>query len=67
MLTSVRNHLMTTAMAMTPFLLSACGDEGNDPSGPNFEIVAIPVLLYTALLAHDWLRRRSGLLSTLPA
>lgn len=67
MLTSIRSRLMTTVMASTPFLLSACGEEGNNPSGPNFEIVVIPALLYTALLAHDRLRRRSAPLSALPA
>lgn len=67
MIMSIRNRLMTTAMAMTPFLLSACGDENNNPSGPHFEIVAIPVLLYTALLAHDWLRQRTRTRSAMPA
>lgn len=61
MLKSFYNRLTAIAVAMTPLLLSACDSSNNNNSGPtNFEIMLIPPLLYTASLAHSWLRRRLG-------
>ena len=57
MLKSFRDSLLTTAMAMTPFVLSGCGEDTN--SGPQkFEIVAIPLLFFTISLGHSWLKNR---------
>jgi hypothetical protein len=57
MLKSFLNSLLTTATAMTPFLLSACGDDSTN-SPQKFEIVAIPLLFFTVSLAHSWLKSR---------
>jgi len=56
MLKSLRSSLMTTTMAMTPFLLTACGDDGKDGQ-TRFEIVILAALLCcTVSLAHGWLK-----------
>jgi len=57
MLKSFRDSLLTTAMAMTPFLLTACGDEGEN-SPQKFEIVLLPLLFFTVSLAHSALKSR---------
>ena len=57
MLKSFRDSLLTTAMAMTPLLLTACGDSSNNPD-QKFEIVAIPLLFCTVSLAHNWIKTR---------
>ncbi len=56
MLTSIRRSLSTTALAMTPFLLTACGDDGKDGQ-TRFEIVILAALLCcTVSLAKSWLK-----------
>ena len=57
MLKSIRDCLFTTAMAMTPFFVSACGDDTSN-SPQKFEIVVIPLLFFTISLAHSWLKAR---------
>lgn len=58
---SIRNRLMTTAMAMTPFLLGACGESDGTNNGPGqFEIFLVPALIYVASVAHARLRKRSS-------
>jgi hypothetical protein len=54
MLTSIRRSLSTTALAMTPFLLSACG--GDDPNTKRVAVVLLVALCFTVSLAADLLR-----------
>lgn len=58
MLKSFRDSLLTTAMAMTPFLLSACGDDPDPNSKQKFEMVLIPLLFCTVSLVHSSLKSR---------
>ena len=44
MLTSIRRNLSTVAMAMAPFLLSACG--GDDDGQQKFEAVVLLPLFF---------------------
>ncbi len=57
MLKSFRDSLFTTAMAMTPLLLSACGEDGKDGQS-KFEIVVLALLCCTVSLGHSWLKTR---------
>lgn len=57
MLHTLRNSLKATAMAATPFLLAACGEDTNSPQ-QKFEILWLPLLFFTVSLAHDWLKER---------
>ncbi|WP_029920668.1 hypothetical protein [Nevskia soli] len=57
MLKSFRDSLLTTAMAMTPFLLTACGDDKTNGQS-KFEIVVLALLCCTVSLGHSWLKTR---------
>lgn len=59
MLKSFRDSLFTTAMAATPFLLSACGDDTTSGQS-KFEIVVLALLCCTVSLGHSWLKTRRG-------
>ena len=58
MLKSFRDSLLTTAMAMTPFLLTACGDDPNNKPIQKFEIVVLALLICTVSFAHNWFKAR---------
>lgn len=55
MLKSIRASLLNTALALTPFLLTACGDDPNTPQ--KFESVLIPVM-FILVTAFILLRQR---------
>jgi len=56
MLKAIRKSLFNTIIAMTPLLLSACGD---DNETQKFEIaVVLPLLFFTVSLAHQMLKAR---------
>ena len=57
MLKSIATAARRAALASTPFLLSACGEDNNGPQ--KFEIVLIPLLFVTVSLAYDWLNDRT--------
>jgi hypothetical protein len=57
MLKAIRKSLFNTTVVMTPFLLSACGEDPNTPQ--KFEILLLPALFFTVSLAHNWLKSRS--------
>jgi len=54
MLISIRRSLSTTALAMTPFLLSACG--GDDPNTKKVAVALAVAVCFTVSLAADLLR-----------
>jgi hypothetical protein len=57
MLKSIRNSLTTTVMAMTPFLLTACGDDpNNDHKSKTLVILGVLAIAYTFTV----LRNRVG-------
>ena len=56
MLKAIRSSLFNTTIAMTPLLLSACGD---DNSNQKFEIaIILPLLFFTVSLAHQMTKPR---------
>jgi hypothetical protein len=57
MLKSFRDTLLTTAMATTPFLLTACGDDPKSGQ-TKFEVVVLVLLCYTMSAARSWLKTR---------
>ena len=59
MLKSFRDSLLTTAMAMTPFLLVACGDDGSDTGKQRFEMVVLSLLFMTVSFAANLAKNRS--------
>ena len=59
MLKSFRDSLLTTAMAMTPFLLTACGDDTTNGQS-KFEIVVLVLSCSTVSVAHSWLKSRKA-------
>ena len=59
MLKSFRDSLLTTAMAMTPFLLTACGGDDSTNTNQKFEIVLLPLLFFTVSVGHNWFKTRS--------
>jgi hypothetical protein len=59
MLKSFRDSLLTTAMATTPFLLTACGGDDGTDTNQKFEMVLLPLLFFTVSLAHSWFKNRS--------
>ncbi len=60
MLASIRNSFYTTAVAMTPFLLTACGDDDKTKGGTNFEILLLPALLFVVTMIHNWNKTRAS-------
>ena len=56
MLKSIATATRRAALASTPFLLSACGE---DDGGHKFVAVLVPLLFVTVSLAYDWLKTRS--------
>jgi len=61
MLKSIRSSLLTTAMAMTPFLLSACDDNPDPNPKTMLSLMLLPLLFFTISLASDQLKRRTTL------
>lgn len=59
MINSFRSSLSAATVAMTPFLLTACGDDGQNGQ-TKFEIVVLALLLCTISVAHSWLRKSPG-------
>ncbi len=56
MLKAIRKSLFNTTIVMTPFLLSACGDDNNTQK---FEIaVVLPLLFFTVSLGHQMAKTR---------
>jgi hypothetical protein len=60
MLASIRNSFYTTVILMTPFLLTACGDDDKTSGGHKFEILLLPVMLFVISVIHNWNKTRSG-------
>ena len=58
MLKSFRDSLLTTTIAMAPFLLTACGGDGTDNGKQNFEIVVLPLLFMTVSLISNLSKSR---------
>ena len=59
MLKSFRDSLLTSAMAMTPFLLTACGGDDGTNTNQKFEIVLLPLLFFTVSVGHNWFKTRA--------
>lgn len=52
MLKSLRASLYTTAVAMTPFLLAACGDDGSNDKKASALLMTLALLTFAATMAR---------------
>jgi len=59
MLRSIRSSLLTTVVAITPFVLAACDDNPTPDPKDSLKLLLLPLLFFTVSLASAQLRRRA--------